>query len=113
MKNKSTKLTKKLQLALDEFKESIEVYAMFNKDFEGDDPTWTHTLWSGCYVNHPGFQLTCHGGEKSNYWFKKRICDSELKAMVKANPKIEYFVFRCGSKLSHYTIIPAKKFASR
>lgn len=113
MKNKSTKLTKKLQLALDEFKECIEVHTMFNKDFEGDDPTWTHTLWSGKFVGSAGFKLFCHGGEKSRYWFNKRIVASELQGIVKIFPKTEYFVFRCGSKNPRYTIIPANKFDSR
>jgi hypothetical protein len=103
------KLTKKQELALSllDFKSVIEeCVAADTSKFDA----WTHTIWT-CHYTYNGAYVACHGGETSRYWFDKRICASELRGMMKGNPKTEYFVFRRGAKRPQYTIIAAAKYA--
>lgn len=103
------KLTKKQELALSllDFKSVIE-------ECVAADPSkfdaWTHTIWT-CRYTYNGAEVVCHGGESNRYWFDKRINASELRGMMKVNPKAEYFVFRRGAKRPQYTIIAAAKYA--
>jgi hypothetical protein len=108
------KLTKKqeLALALADFKEIIQVVAMCNPDLEGPNACWSHSIWACKNASEVTATVTCHGGEPNRYWFDKRIVASELRGMLKGDPEIEYFVFRCGAKRSKWTIVDAKRFAN-
>lgn len=107
-----SKMSKKkyLQYVLEALKESIEETVAWNPEIENN---WTHTIWLCKYPSYVCSSVACDGGERSRYWLDKRMSASEYTAILKGNPDVDYFVFRCGNKRPRYIIVEASKYAAK
>lgn len=107
-----SKMSKKkyLQYVLEALKESIEETVAWNPEIENN---WTHTIWLCKYPSYVCSSVACDGGEHSRYWLDKRMSASEYTAILKGNPDVDYFVFRCGNKRPRYIIVEASKYAAK
>ena len=107
-----SKMSKKkyLQYVLEALKESIEETVAWNPEIENN---WTHTIWLCKYPSYVCSSVSCEGGEPSRYWLDKRMSASEYAAILKGNPDVDYFVFRCGNKRPRYIIVEASKYAAK
>ena len=107
-----SKMSKKkyLQYVLEALKESIEETVAWNPEIENN---WTHTIWLCKYPSYVCSSVSCDGGERSRYWLDKRMSASEYAAILKGNPDVDYFVFRCGNKRPRYIIVEASKYAAK
>lgn len=107
-----SKMSKKkyLQYVLEALKESIEETVAWNPEIENN---WTHTIWLCKYPSYVCSSVACDGGERSRYWLDKRMSASEYAAILKGNPDVDYFVFRCGNKRPRYIIVEASKYAAK
>lgn len=107
-----SKMSKKkyLQYVLEALKESIEETVAWNPEIENN---WTHTIWLCKYPSYVCSSVACDGGERSRYWLDNRMSASEYAAILKGNPDVDYFVFRCGNKRPRYIIVEASKYAAK
>lgn len=107
-----SKMSKKkyLQYVLEALKESIEETVAWNPEIENN---WTHTIWLCKYPSYVCSSVACDGGERSRYWLDKRMSASEYTSILKGNPDVDYFVFRCGNKRPRYIIVEASKYAAK
>jgi len=105
-----SKMSKKKynQYVLEALKDCIEHEVSWNPEIENN---WTHTIWLCKYPSYTCAEVACDGGESSRYWLDKRMSASEYYCMLKANPDVDYFVFRCGNKRPRYIIVEANKYA--
>lgn len=101
---------KYLQYVLESLKDSIAHEISLNPDIEKN---WTHTIWLCKYPSYTCSKVACDGGEPSRYWLDKRMIASEYASILKGNPDVDYFVFRCGNKRPRYIIIEASKYAAK